>query len=64
MSEKRVKKANEARKVDIRYVYASEEIDVALEEYILRQRRVKRRLRKGEAVVELAVKGLKQEGML
>lgn len=64
MSEKRMKATAGARKVDIRHVYASEEIDTAIEDYILRQRRQRRSLKKGEAVVELAVKGLKAEGVL
>lgn len=63
MNKKAQNKESAARKVDLRNVLVSEEIDTKIDEYILKQKKMKRKVRRGDAAVELIEKGLKVEGI-
>lgn len=64
MSEKKQSKRGGAGKVDLRNVFVSEETDNRIDEYVLRQKRAKRKVKKGEAAVALIEKGLDAEGII
>jgi hypothetical protein len=58
------KKSNEgAGKVDLRNVFLDNKTDTGIDEYVLIQKKNKRKVKKGEAAVELIKKGLKAEGI-
>lgn len=63
MSGKQETNEDTAGKVDLRNVFVSEETDTRIEEYVLKQKKAKRRVKKGEAAVELIERGLKAEGI-
>jgi hypothetical protein len=63
MSEKSHSKKQAERKVDLRNVFLDEDTDTGIQEYVLRQKKNKRHVKKGEAAVELIKKGLNAEGI-
>lgn len=64
MDKKQQNRISAGRKVDLRGVMLDEDLDAGLDEYVLRQKRNKRKVKRGEAAVELIGKGLKSEGIV
>jgi len=64
MDDKGKNRQEAAGKVDLRNVFVDEKTDTGIDEYVLIQKKNKRKVKKGEAAVELIKKGLEAEGIV